>query len=123
MAQGLVIRTMERDNHDLLFSYGTLRDEAVQLKTFGRRLFGETDSLVGYRLTTVEIVDERFAAKHGSKQLNAQLTGDASDVIEGSVLKLTGAELEAADTYEPADYKRERVQLKSGVRAWLYVKC
>lgn len=114
---------MELDNHELLFSYGTLRDEAVQLKTFGRRLIGQADALVGYRVTKVEIDDERFAAKYGTQQLNAQFTGDASDVIEGAVLKVTGAELKAADKYEPADYKRERAQLKSGVKAWVYLKC
>jgi gamma-glutamylcyclotransferase (GGCT)/AIG2-like uncharacterized protein YtfP len=109
--------TPEQDNHELLFSYGTLRDEAVQIKTFGRRLIGQADGLVGYRVD-----DEKFAAKYGTQQLNAQFTGDASDVIEGAVLKITSAELDAADKYEPADYKRERVQLKSGVKAWVYVK-
>jgi len=31
----------------LLFSYGTLQEERVQLSTFGRRLSGEPDALPG----------------------------------------------------------------------------
>ena len=114
--------TLERDNNELLFSYGTLQDEAVQLKTFGRRLKGQADSLVGYRLTTVEIEDKEFATENGAQQRNAHFTGDASHVIDGAVFEITRHELEAADTYEPTDYKRELVRLKSGVDAWLYVK-
>jgi hypothetical protein len=36
-----------------LFSYGTLQQEDVQLTTFGRRLAGVADSLVGYRQSMV----------------------------------------------------------------------
>jgi gamma-glutamylcyclotransferase (GGCT)/AIG2-like uncharacterized protein YtfP len=115
--------TLELDKNELLFSYGTLQDEAVQVKTFGRRLKGHADSLVGYRLTLVEIGDKEFAAENGAQQRNAHFTGDASDVIDGAVFEITRYELEAADAYEPTDYKCKLVQLKSGVNAWLYVKC
>ena len=37
----------------LLFSYGTLQEERVQLSTFGRRLRGETDALPGYEPSLV----------------------------------------------------------------------
>ena len=106
--------TLERDNHELLFSYGTLQDESVQLKTFGRRLKGQADSLVGYRLTTVEIEDKDFAAENGAQQRNAHFTGDASDRIEGMVFIVTKQELEASDTYEPTDYKRRTSAIEVG---------
>ena len=38
-----------------------------------------------------------------------------------SALELTREELEQADTYEPAEYKRKLVQLKSGLSAWVYL--
>ena len=37
----------------LLFSYGTLQREDVQLTTFGRRLSGTRDELVGYESSLV----------------------------------------------------------------------
>ncbi len=52
-----------------LFSYGTLQNEAVQLATFGRKLVGEPDTLLGYRQTLLEI------------HLNVQFTGRDSDFV------------------------------------------
>ena len=36
----------------LLFSYGTLQLESVQLSSFGRRLEGEPDAMTGYAAAT-----------------------------------------------------------------------
>ena len=41
----------------LLFSYGTLQHEDVQLSTFGRKLDGEKDLLLGYEPSLVKISD------------------------------------------------------------------
>jgi hypothetical protein len=41
----------------LLFSYGTLQQEDVQLATFGRRLAGTRDELLGFEPATVKIDD------------------------------------------------------------------
>jgi hypothetical protein len=101
-----------------LFSYGTLRQEEVQLATFGRRLEGRPDALVGYVLKMIEIRDQNFAAKNGAHQRNLQFTGIASDVVEGVTFAVTRQELEQADAYEPDDYERARVQLRSGHDAW-----
>jgi gamma-glutamylcyclotransferase (GGCT)/AIG2-like uncharacterized protein YtfP len=106
----------------LLFSYGTLQHDDVQLATFGRRLEGTLDALTGYRLTMIEVRDQEFVARAGSaQQRNLEYTGVASDFIEGMVLKLTQHELEQADAYEPAEYKRKLVQLRSGTNAWVYL--
>ena len=113
--------TEERTN-ELLFTYGTLQLEAVQRETFGRTLKGMRDVLVGYRVAMIEIQDPDFIAKNGpSPQRTLEHTGRDSDVVEGTVLELTKAELEQADTYEPAEYKRNLVRLKSGTKAWVYL--
>jgi gamma-glutamylcyclotransferase (GGCT)/AIG2-like uncharacterized protein YtfP len=112
----------EENETENLFSYGTLQTEAVQLATFGRRLEGKPDTLAGYSLTMIRIEDQNFVAMSGSADhRNIQFTGVASDLVEGAVFKVTRKELEQADEYEPADYKRTLVQLKSGINAWVYV--
>jgi hypothetical protein len=105
-----------------LFSYGTLQTEGVQIETFGRRLDGRADALAGYRLVMVRIDDEEFVSKSGSAEhRNLQFTGNDADVIEGTVLTLTSAELRQADEYEPEEYERVRVRLRSGSSAWVYI--
>ena len=110
---------METEN---LFSYGTLRTESVQLDTFGRRLEGKPDTLVGYRLTMIQIEDQDFVVLSGSADhRNLQFTGITSDLVEGTVFRVTKKELEQADAYEPAGYKRVPVELRSGTKAWVYM--
>lgn len=104
-----------------LFSYGTLQHDDVQLATFGRRLEGRQDALVGYRIIMIEVRDPAFVAKAGAMQRSLKYTGNNSDIVEGAVLKLTLQELELADAYEPAEYKRKLVPLKSGTQAWVYL--
>jgi hypothetical protein len=48
-----------------LFSYGTLQQEDVQLATFGRRLTGVSDALVGYRQSMVAIQDPEVVRTSG----------------------------------------------------------
>jgi hypothetical protein len=107
---------------DYLFSYGTLQREEVQLSTFGRRLKGRPDTLVGYSLKMIEIRDQDFVIASGTAQhRNLEFTGLASDGVEGIALRVTRKELEQADAYEPAGYRRVPVQLKSGLSAWVYL--
>lgn len=107
---------------EYLFAYGTLQTEAVQLATFGRHLTGQRDALVGYRLVMVKIEDQDFVASSGTAHhRNLQYTGLASDFVEGTVFSVTRQELEQADAYEPVDYKRVQVELRSGGKAWVYV--
>ena len=113
--------TNEKDG-ELLFSYGTLRQSAVQLATFGRELSGSVDALVGYRLKIIRIDDHDFIVSSGTADhRNLEFTGNADDVVEGTVFTVTHAELEQADTYEPAGYARQLVQLRSGFNAWVYL--
>lgn len=105
-----------------LFSYGTLQKEEVQRETFGRKLDGKQDALPGYRLVMITITDEAFVTKSGTaNHRSLQFTGNSSDVVEGTVLKLTRHELEQADAYEPDGYERVEVQLSSGAAAWVFI--
>ena len=107
---------------ECLFSYGTLQDEAVQLATFGRKLAGEPDTLLGYRQTLLEIRDPKLIPELGKYHINVQWTGSDSDSVAGIRLEVSTEELERADVYEAdADYKRVDVQLKSGTLAWVFV--
>jgi len=47
---------------ELLFSYGTLQLEAVQMSTFGRRLVGTPDALAGFTVVPFTIDDPAVAA-------------------------------------------------------------
>ena len=106
-----------------LFSYGTLQAAEVQISTFGRALNGKPDILVGYRLAMIKIRKPDFVALSGAQHhRNIQFTGLASDIVEGTVLKVTKQELARADKYEAgADYQRVLVELKSGLNAWVYL--
>ena len=116
---------MSRNESDLqlLFAYGTLQTEAVQLSTFGRTLHGKPDALPGYRLQMIRIKDEDFAAASGTAvHRNLEFTGNSTDAVAGTVFEVTHSELEHSDAYEPAGYKRGLVQLRSGLKAWVYLQ-
>jgi gamma-glutamylcyclotransferase (GGCT)/AIG2-like uncharacterized protein YtfP len=103
-----------------LFSYGTLQKTQVQLKLFGRLLDGERDVLKGYKLSPIEIKDESFLAK-GEDKYQLTLIPSKDDMVEGTVFAISEEELLSADRYEPENYKRIKVALRSGKEAWIYV--
>lgn len=106
-----------------LFSYGTLRQPAVQLANFGRRLAGAADAVLGYRLASVAIDDPEVVAESGASVHPIMVaTGDPADRIAGTVFLLSEAELAAADAYEVDAYVRVAVPLASGGEAWAYVQ-
>jgi len=107
-----------------LFSYGTLQRDSVQIENFGRLLEGHPDSLTGYRVTLIQIIDQSVVARTGDTHYkNVEFTGSQTDRVDGTVYKVTKEELENADEYEKdADYERVFVHLGSGVAAWVYLK-
>jgi gamma-glutamylcyclotransferase (GGCT)/AIG2-like uncharacterized protein YtfP len=107
---------------EYLFSYGTLQLEKVQLESFGRKLNGTKDSLKGYRLTQLEITDENVL-QQSEQQFHPMAipSNNIDDKVDGVVFEITEEELQQADKYEVADYKRISVILESGKQAWIYV--
>ena len=107
---------------ELLFSYGTLQLEPIQLAIIGRTLNGQPDVLPGFEETFIEIDSDSVQSLTGkSRHVIAKFTGRPSDTIPGTVFALTADEIEKADEYETAEYLRVRVLLQSGTRAWVYV--
>jgi gamma-glutamylcyclotransferase (GGCT)/AIG2-like uncharacterized protein YtfP len=95
-----------------LFVYGTLRDARVQKEVFGRIIAGTPDRLYGFTLTEIEIEGEKYPVAEPATE----------GCIDGMILVLTRAELEGADAYETAAYKRVKIVLESKIDAWVYVK-
>jgi gamma-glutamylcyclotransferase (GGCT)/AIG2-like uncharacterized protein YtfP len=107
----------------LLFSYGTLQQEAVQLSTFGRVLRGHRDELVGFELSTLRIEDPAFVATSGrSEHAVVTFTGKGEHRVSGMVFEVSDAELASSDAYEPAGYSRVEGRLASGKQAWVYAR-
>ena len=107
----------------LLFSYGTLQQEDVQVKTFGRKLQGEKDLLLGYEPSLVKIADPAVAARLGrTHHDNVTPTGDDWSSVQGTVFEVTDDELARADRFE-AEFAYQRINgaLASGKEAWVYV--
>jgi gamma-glutamylcyclotransferase (GGCT)/AIG2-like uncharacterized protein YtfP len=107
----------------LLFSYGTLQEDHVQLSTFGRRLEGVRDALVGCERSRVRIEDPLAVASLGKTHHdNVTFVGDDDSRVAGMVFEVTDAELARADEYEaPFSFARVTARLASGRSAWVYV--
>lgn len=107
---------------ELLFSYGTLQLEKVQLSSFGRLLNGEKDALIGYKLSQVEITDENVLAQSEQRFHPVAIpSGSFDDSVDGVVFEITYEELQKADEYEVDDYARVLATLASGKKAWVYI--
>ena len=113
----------QKNKMEYLFSYGTLRQQNVQLKNFGRLLDGTEDTLEKFTLKEVEITDE-VVLEVSDKKFHPIIsyTGNEKDKVIGTVFKITSDELLKADGYEVDDYKRVEVTLESGRKSWAYVK-
>jgi hypothetical protein len=105
----------------LLFSYGTLQQEAVQMSTFGRMLQGQPDELIGFEASLLRIDDPEFVAKSGkADHAIVRFNGRRDSRVRGMVFEVSESELARADHYEPAGYTRIAATLASGKQAWVY---
>ena len=105
----------------VLFSYGTLQDEGVQRSTFGRRLQGVPDELVGFERSSLRVDDAAFVAASGkSDHAIVRFTGRSDSRVSGTAFEVSEDELAKADRYEPAGYRRISTRLASGKEAWVY---
>jgi gamma-glutamylcyclotransferase (GGCT)/AIG2-like uncharacterized protein YtfP len=97
----------------LLFAYGTLQQESVQLSTFGRRLNGQRDELRRFGQSSVTIGE--------TQHKNVEFNGDEDSRVPGMVFEISDDELASVDEYEAAfSYQRILGTLASGRQAWVY---
>jgi hypothetical protein len=106
----------------LLFSYGSLQREQVQLSIFGRPLAGQVDELPRFEPVLVTIEAPNGVPGGRIQYLNATFTGRPGSRVVGTVFEVTDAELSSVDAYEAADhYHRVSITLASGKEAWVYL--
>jgi gamma-glutamylcyclotransferase (GGCT)/AIG2-like uncharacterized protein YtfP len=107
----------------LLFSYGSLQEQSVQLSTFGRQLQGQKDELLGFEPSLAMIEDPQVVARTGkTHHANVTFNGRTDSRVSGTVFEITDAELAAADRYEQlAAYKRITAMVASGKQILVYV--
>lgn len=107
---------------ELLFSYGTLQQQSVQISTFGRKLKGYKDTLSGYIISEIEIFDEEVIMVSGKKFHPILVeTSNPNDIVRGVAFELSSEEIICADKYEVDSYIRKKVTLDSDRNAWIYV--
>jgi gamma-glutamylcyclotransferase (GGCT)/AIG2-like uncharacterized protein YtfP len=107
----------------LIFSYGSLQQEAVQLATYGRVLHGDPDELIGWVRTEIAVPKRHKAAAAGlTHYANVERSSQLGNRVAGTVFDITEAELAATDAYElEAEYGRVLAALASRRSAWVYV--
>lgn len=86
-------------------------DEEVQKKVIGRTAEFENDTLSGYFKSKVVINSSTYP-----------ILVKGQGEIPGMVLLIDEKELEKIDEYETKAYRRIEKELKSGTKAWVYVK-
>ena len=97
----------------LLFAYGTLKQEEKQLSVLNRILEGEIDVLEGYRISRKKIMD---------KYPVVEPSPVPGSFVQGMVYQVSNFELYEIDIYETNAYKRIQVLLRSGLKAWVYIE-
>jgi len=111
-----------KDATHLLFSYGTLQFEKVQLENYGRILKGEQDKLFGYKIEKLQISDESVLAKSQLEHHPIVVKSEfEDDFVEGMIFVITDPELAETDKYEVSQYHRILETFHSGKKAWIYV--
>ncbi|WP_394278632.1 gamma-glutamylcyclotransferase family protein [Microbacterium sp.] len=113
---------MSGDRGERLFVYGALLDRDLQLDTFGRVPDSAPALLPGYASHLTGIPDARFSDRESPTVQNVvRRTDDPRDKVVGEVLALDLFELEAADEVQLSTFRRTRVALADGEKAWVYL--
>jgi gamma-glutamylcyclotransferase (GGCT)/AIG2-like uncharacterized protein YtfP len=107
--------------NELLFSYGILQEERVQLKLYNRIVIMTADRLIGFEKRKIEITDTDFLSRGENKYQTILIKNPGASPVNGMVLELTEKELALTDAFEPVNYKRVNIVLESGKKAWLYM--
>jgi len=94
---------------EFLFTYGSLKDPAIQQTIIGRKLVGQPETLEQY--TTKMIFDN---------EIYPALIDAKNKSVNGLVFDILSTDFPALDKYEGSGYKRARVRPKSKVMARVY---
>src|SRR5260221_14716450 len=82
----------------LLFSYGTLQQESVQLSTFGRLLEGRPDELIGFEQSLLKVDDPQFVDTSGETHHSiVSFNGRNDGRVSGMLFEVSESELANAD--------------------------
>ncbi|MFK6999762.1 gamma-glutamylcyclotransferase family protein [Flavobacterium oreochromis] len=112
-----------KDTAHLLFSYGTLQLEKVQLENYGRILEGKHDVLKGYKIEKIQITDKEVLAKSELEYHPIAVKSiNKADFIQGVIFQISSLELEKTDQYEVDQYSRVLETFESGRKAWIYIQ-
>lgn len=96
----------------LLFVYGTLLDPGIQRAVIGRSDAGQTDDLIGFERTEIDLDGETFPT----------IVRSTNGSVPGSVIRVSEEDLAKIDDYEGDAYTRIPVRLASGEEAWDYAR-
>lgn len=97
--------------NDLLFAYGTLREEKIRFAITGKKSFTLTDRIVGFELSEIQ---------EGEITYPALVPGN--NTIDGLVFVVTDEDLVHLDAYEGPEYKRQQLVSQAGHEVWVYLK-
>jgi gamma-glutamylcyclotransferase (GGCT)/AIG2-like uncharacterized protein YtfP len=98
-----------------VFIYGTLRDEMLRKEITGREIFvTSTGELVGFEMSSV------FEDGHSYPIIIRN--ENSNQIINGDVIEVNDEELLLLDRYEGEFYRRMKIRLENGIRAWSYIK-
>ena len=98
----------------LVFAYGTLKNHDLRKKLLARNVPAEKDRLKGFSIEQIYLDGENYPV--------ANYDPFNKNDIQGVSFYVNESELKILDYYESDAYKRIRVNLNSGRKAWLYVK-
>ncbi len=98
----------------LVFAYGTLKEAKIRRELLNRDVAAIKDSLPGFTLENICIGGVLYPIA----------VRDPYDKkpIPGEVFQVTSREIRIIDEYESNAYKRIKVNLNSGRKAWLYIR-
>lgn len=114
---------LEKQKKQLLFSYGILQQNELQIEIYERKLSGMEDVLEGYKLEDIQIKDKTVTQKNNKEHYPIAIkTNNKEHCIKGKIFQITTDELFKTDVYEVEGYKRVLETFKSGKEAWVYVK-
>lgn len=114
--------SLEKQKKHLVFAYGILKIEKIQVKNYGKKLEGSSDILRGYKLNSITIKDTVLIEDIETNNFEIAVnTKDENDIIEGFVFEINGEELAKTDQYLNTHYMRVLETNQKGEDVWVYV--